>query len=62
MSKLYRLSGLSMALVLAIILSGCAANTIGMERAGSMTEAARVLMADVQTEARPKPIAPKSRP
>lgn len=48
-----------MALVLAIILSGCATNTIRMERAGTMTEAARtatdatrVLMADVQAENR----------
>ncbi len=59
MSKLYRATGLSVALALAIILQGCATNTIRIERAGTMIDAARVatdatrdLMADVQAENR----------
>ncbi|WP_108810184.1 hypothetical protein [Sphingorhabdus sp. Alg231-15] len=59
MSKLSRTVGFSIALTLAITLSGCATDVIRIERAGTMTDAARsatdatrVLMADVQSENR----------
>ncbi len=59
MSKLYRSAELLVALALAFSISGCATNMIRIERAGTMTDAARaatdatrVLMADVQSENR----------
>lgn len=59
MSKLYKSVGLSISFALTILLSGCATNAIRIDRAATMTDAARaatdatrILMADVQSENR----------